>query len=106
MSALQLSDELLEKCTEKFKQVVIFGAPDLPHNKRQHLIPKFNFAVSMIFARDFPVNLVTFAPETGKVLGSSPAASKLTVAKGRAEVEATDGSRMRAQQLDAGASRG
>lgn len=45
LSALQLSDDLMQKCSEKFKQMVIFGAPDLPHNKRQHLLPKFSVVV-------------------------------------------------------------
>ena len=34
LSSVQLSEEQLHKSTEKFKQLVIFGAPDLPHHKR------------------------------------------------------------------------
>ena len=36
---------------------MVFGAPDLPHNKRQHLLGKYTIAVSMTYARDFPVNI-------------------------------------------------
>jgi len=38
---------------------VVFGSPDLPHNKRQHLLTRYNINVQMIFARDFPLNLAT-----------------------------------------------
>ena len=51
----------MHKITEKFKQVVVFGTPDLPHNKRQHLLARYNISVQMIFAKDFPVN---FAVQT------------------------------------------
>jgi len=34
LSSVQLTEELINKISEKFKQVVIFGSPDLPHNKR------------------------------------------------------------------------
>lgn len=57
LSSVQITDDLLHKCTDKFKQVVVFGSPDLPHNKRQHLIPTYAIAVTIIFARDFPLNI-------------------------------------------------
>ena len=34
ISSVHLNDDLLQKCSEKFKQTVVFGSPDLPHNKR------------------------------------------------------------------------
>jgi len=57
LSSLQLGEDLISKCSEKFHQTVVFGSPDLPHNKRQHLTTKYNITVSIIFAKDFPVNL-------------------------------------------------
>ena len=52
-----MTDDLINKSTEKFKQLVIFGSPDLPHNKRQHLLSHYTIVVTIIFARDFPLNL-------------------------------------------------
>ena len=57
LSSVQLGEELIHKCSEKFKQLVVFGAPDLPHNKRQHLLGKYTIAVTIVYARDFPLNL-------------------------------------------------
>ena len=34
LSALSLPEDIMNKASEKFKQIVIFGSPDLPHNKR------------------------------------------------------------------------
>ena len=34
LSSVIIPDELLTKCTEKFKQTVVFGAPDLTLAKR------------------------------------------------------------------------
>lgn len=57
LSSVQLSEEQMQKCTEKFKQLVVFGAPDLPHSKRQHLLGKYTISVCMCYARDFPINI-------------------------------------------------
>lgn len=57
LSSLQMTDDLISKCSEKFRQLVIFGSPDLPHNKRQHLLPHYTIVVTMIFAKDFPLNI-------------------------------------------------
>ena len=57
MASIQLNEELMNKCSEKFKQMVVFGAADVPHAKRQHLAPRYNIEVSIIFARDFPINM-------------------------------------------------
>ena len=57
LSSVLLTDDLLHKCTDKFKQVVVYGAPDLPHNKRQHLIPTYAITVNILYARDFPLNI-------------------------------------------------
>ena len=57
LSSVPMTDDLLHKCTDKFKQVVVYGAPDLPHNKRQHLIPSYSIIVTILFARDFPLNI-------------------------------------------------
>ena len=57
LSSVQLTDDLLSKCTDKFKQVVVFGSPDLPQNKREHLFPTYAIVVTIIFARDFPLNI-------------------------------------------------
>ena len=63
ISSVNLSDDLLTKCSEKFKQLVVFGSPDLPHHKRQHLLPTFTVQVSIIFARDFPLNFRSTEPD-------------------------------------------
>jgi len=42
---------------------VIFGSPDLPHNKRQHLLGRYTIVISMIFAKDFPLNIPPTARE-------------------------------------------
>lgn len=57
LSSVQLTEELMNKVSVKFKQVVIFGAPDLPHNKRQHMLSLYTIAVSVLFAKDFPINM-------------------------------------------------
>ena len=41
LSSVHLTEDLISKCTDKFKQVVVFGSPDLPHNKRQQLLHKY-----------------------------------------------------------------
>lgn len=59
LSSVHLKEELIGKVTEKFKQVVVFGAPDLPHNKRQHMLHDYSINVSILFAKDFPLNMKT-----------------------------------------------
>jgi len=34
LSSLGLPEDLMHRASEKFKQIVIYGSPDLPHNKR------------------------------------------------------------------------
>ena len=43
---------------------MIFGSPDLPHNKRQHLLGKYSIVVTIIFVKDFPLNLNSAKFET------------------------------------------
>ena len=57
LSSVILTDDLLRKCTEKFKQTVVFGSPDLTIQRRQQLTAHFTIQIQLIFARDFPVNL-------------------------------------------------
>jgi len=64
MSCLSLPEDIMHKASEKFKQIVIFGSPDLPHNKRQHLNSTYNISVSILFARDFPINMAGIEAET------------------------------------------
>jgi hypothetical protein len=63
LSSVQLTEELINKISEKFKQVVIFGSPDLPHNKRQHMLSHYTITVSVLFAKDFPINIRPQQPE-------------------------------------------
>lgn len=37
LSSVELSDEMMLKCSEKFKQLVVFGHPELAQNRRQQL---------------------------------------------------------------------
>ena len=41
LSSVMIPDELLPKCTEKFKQTVVFGSPDLSINRRTQLAVNF-----------------------------------------------------------------
>ena len=78
LSSVQLPEELIHKCTEKFRQVVIYGAPDLPHNKRQHLLGSYTIGVTILFARDFPINLrPQFEPEQAPVFSNQFANSAI-----------------------------
>ena len=57
LSSLALPEDLIHKVTQKFKQFVIFGAPELPSNRKQFLLTYYNISVSVLFAKDFPVDL-------------------------------------------------
>ena len=71
LSSVMLSDDLLSKCSEKFKQTVIFGSPDLSIQRRQQLAQNFTSNIQVIFARDFPVNLHNMNVEPVKKKGKS-----------------------------------
>ena len=60
----------MNKCSEKFKQMVIFGAADLPHNKRQHLLSRYTISVTVCYTRDFPVDLPSRAVEESEKAAS------------------------------------
>ena len=55
ISAFNLTDETLQKCLGKFKQLTIFSSPDLEISRRQRLQTKYQIvSLQSIFARDFP----------------------------------------------------
>ena len=57
MSQITLSDNLITKCTEKFKTMVVYAHPDVPMQRRQAMQPRFQLHLSVAFVRDFPLNL-------------------------------------------------
>ena len=69
LSSLALPEDLIHKVTQKFKQFVIFGSPELPSNRKQFLLTYYNISVSVLFAKDFPVDL---APPEHSENGSKP----------------------------------
>ena len=57
MSQITLPETLIVRCSEKFKTMVMFAHPDIPHPKRQQLQSKFQIVLGASFVRDFPLNL-------------------------------------------------
>ena len=41
ISSVHLTEDLIDKCSTKFKQFIVFGHPDLPLPKRQQLQSKY-----------------------------------------------------------------
>mmetsp|Transcript_32075 Transcript_32075/g.42529 ORF Transcript_32075/g.42529 Transcript_32075/m.42529 type:complete len:123 (+) Transcript_32075:1362-1730(+) len=76
VSSMQLPEEIMHKASEKFKQIVVFGSPDLPHNKRQHLLTKYTINVQMIYARDFPLNFSMSQQSEAETAEAMAAAAK------------------------------
>jgi len=54
---MNISDDLLTKCSQKFKVMVIFGCVEIPQARLQGLSSGFMAQLEGFYAREFPVNL-------------------------------------------------
>lgn len=57
MSQILLNDNLITKCSEKFRTMVIYSHPDMPLQKRQAMQTRFKLHFSVAYVSDFPLNL-------------------------------------------------